>query len=156
MSYPTAADLSPKDAARLRASYVIDSETGCWVWVRGRTTAGYGHFHFRGAYYQAHRFVYGVTRGPIAADLEPDHLCRNRACVFPDHVEPVSHSINVARGLRGRLTPADVRAIRASAGESQRDLGRRFGVDHSTICRVLNGSRWLEAASRALGEDVAA
>src|SRR5690554_7064866 len=48
-----------------------------------------------------HRVMYESFVGPIPEGLHLDHLCRNRACVRPDHLEPVTNKENVHRGLAG-------------------------------------------------------
>lgn len=162
MKYPTPAefaDAKPHGGRtpqqRLDAAYVIEAN-GCWRWVRGTTTTGYGHFHFKGRYYQAHRLMYTLLRGPVLT-VDMDHLCRNRWCVNPDHVEPVSRAENVRRGSGARLDAGRVRQIHSlrAQGMSQRAIGRRMKVDHSTVCRVLSGQRWPEYAPQQ-GKDVAA
>jgi hypothetical protein len=70
---------------------------GCWEWTAYRRD-GYGMFWFNGAHVQSHRWLYEQKNGPIPDGLEPDHLCRNRECVNPDHIEPVTHAENVRRG----------------------------------------------------------
>jgi len=57
----------------------------------------------------AHRLAYLYFIGEIPADLEMDHLCRNRACVNPTHVEPVTHAENVNRGALKALITDDIR-----------------------------------------------
>lgn len=163
MKYPTPAEFAAAKShggftpqQRLDASYVIEP-TGCWRWLKAKTTAGYGHFHFRGNYYQAHRLVYGLLRGPVLT-VAMDHLCRNRWCVNPDHLEPVSHRENIRRGDGTKLTVAQVRQIHSlrAQGLSQRAIGRRMKVDHSTVCRVLKGQRWPEYLPREVAEEAAA
>lgn len=79
----------------------------CWEW-KGSRWGGYGIFHVnatRAAHkvIAAHRWSYQFCVGDIRDGMEIDHLCRNRSCVKPDHLEAVPHSVNVQRGARGVL-----------------------------------------------------
>lgn len=76
-----------------------ETPDGCWIWTGARSTTGYGHTTIRGKYWGAHRLSYEAHVGPIPAGLDLDHLCRVRECVRPDHLEPVTRSENVRRGL---------------------------------------------------------
>ncbi len=76
---------------------VVKQEGGCWVWT-GLTRAGYGRIKDKGHMVSAHRATYEHFRGPIPAGLQIDHLCRNRSCVNPDHLEPVDNRTNAMRG----------------------------------------------------------
>lgn len=76
-------------------------ETGCWQWIRG----GFGHEGYGAVWdrkkkktVKAHRYVYEMLVGPIPEGLTLDHLCRNRRCVRPAHLEPVTWSENIRRG----------------------------------------------------------
>lgn len=70
----------------------------CWPW-RGRLNeAGYGRYATRSLCMRAHRLAYTLLVGPIPAGLQIDHLCRNRACVNPAHLEPVTQRENILRG----------------------------------------------------------
>lgn len=79
-------------------------ETPCWVW-QGHTRGGYGRIYRNGWLQSAHRWYYEQERGPIPEDTELDHLCRNPACVNPEHVEPVTHLANMQRAAPFRSRP---------------------------------------------------
>src|SRR3990172_6872284 len=117
----------------------------CWEWTSHRNNKGYGWFHFGHRSVLAHRLAYETLIGPIPDGLESDHLCRNRGCVRPSHVEPVTRSVNVRRGARGsRLKAQDLAIIHALRGRlSQRKLAARFGVSHTHIGRIQRGERWV-------------
>ena len=76
----------------------IDFGTGCWEWMAARRT-GYGAFAVPPKrVLPAHRFAYELMRGPIPDGLVIDHLCRNRGCVNPWHLEVVTNRVNILRG----------------------------------------------------------
>lgn len=78
-------------------------ENECWPWQGALTSGGYGQMgHGRRGEdkkYVAHRLAYELLVGPIPDGLVIDHLCRNRACVNPTHMEPVTSGENVLRGV---------------------------------------------------------
>lgn len=70
--------------------------TACWLWSGKRGTGGYGHFYANG-HHLAHRVAYELSRGPIPAGRQLDHLCKNPSCVNPEHLEPVTGYENIMR-----------------------------------------------------------
>ena len=76
-----------------------EPNTGCWLWLGKINRQGYGRFFIDWKEVQAHRACYEFYRGQIPHGLTLDHLCRNRWCVNPDHLEPVSFGVNVLRGI---------------------------------------------------------
>lgn len=75
----------------------------CWIWTGARIKNDYGQFYVGGKPRTklAHRFSYEISLGPIPDGLSIDHLCRNHSCVNPLHLEPVTHAVNVQRGISG-------------------------------------------------------
>jgi len=85
--------------------YVRKTES-CWHWIGATGDTGYGRFNtgvsggHRAVY--SHRYAWERLRGPIPVGLVLDHLCGNRLCVNPDHLEPVTMYENTRRGNRHR------------------------------------------------------
>lgn len=77
---------------------VVLERTACWLWAGALTSAGYGNFYEEpGRWSLAHRVMYEAIVGPIAGNMTIDHLCRNRACVRPKHLQVVSFQENCQR-----------------------------------------------------------
>lgn len=71
---------------------------GCWLWLGATNSDGYGSLGRSGKTYSAHKFIHELVCGPVSDDVELDHLCSNRLCVRPSHLEGVPHRVNVLRG----------------------------------------------------------
>lgn len=77
---------------------VRKDDSGCWVWIGARHGTGYGGFTVRGRQTTtAHRFAYETLVGPVPDGMTIDHLCRNRICCNPEHLEVVTYSENNQR-----------------------------------------------------------
>jgi hypothetical protein len=83
-------------AAKIIPSHDLDSL--CWIWIGAESGNGYGKVSIEGKMKMAHRAVYEIFLGPIPPGFVLDHLCRNRGCCNPHHMEPVTVRENTLRG----------------------------------------------------------
>lgn len=123
--------------------YVV-ADSGCWEWQHWISSEGYAQLWHNGQRVTGHRWFYERDKGPIPEGLWLDHLCRNRRCVNPDHLEPVTHIENCWRGAACKLTPDQAREIKRSS-ERGSDLAARYGVSQQTICDIRKGRKWAAA-----------
>ena len=77
----------------------IRKTKGCWLWLGTKTGAGYGEHYVYYRKFSVHRLMYSKYKGDIHSGLVIDHLCRNRICCNPDHLELVTLNENTMRGV---------------------------------------------------------
>jgi len=100
--------------------YIVDEETGCWLWT-GATRGGYGRLKLTDhGMMQAHRASYEFHKGKIPEGMCLDHLCRNRSCINPDHLEPVTIQENIRRGEAGQGLRSEAHKKAISQGGKRR------------------------------------
>lgn len=102
-------EISPNEALRVfgfasRISAKIEFTSTCWIWTGSvgkaytkRSGGGYGQIRSGGKTKKIHRVVYELLIGPIPEGLQLDHICGNKKCVNPLHLEPVSGLTNSLR-----------------------------------------------------------
>lgn len=97
------------DIEAVKADCIID-ENGCWVWTRSSRN-GYAQIYMSSLAKttKGHRLTYMLVKGDIPEGKVLDHLCRNKICVNPEHLEPVTTRENILRGegktaIRARQT----------------------------------------------------
>lgn len=136
----------------------FDLLTGCWVWSGAGNGKGYGQIGKSsptGGNLYTHRVAYEMWIGPIPADMVLDHLCRNRACCNPTHLEPVTQAENKRRGMSNGAThhmakltreqAAEIRS-RCDAGQNMSEMARQFGVSTTAIHYIATGRNWKSVA----------
>jgi hypothetical protein len=127
--------------------YVVD-ENGCWVWQRCvNTRGGYGRKLVGGRWWVAHRWYYERVFGPVPEGLELDHLCRNRLCVNPEHLEAVTRQVNIQRGAATKLTKEQVLEIRRRHDNrpfygNGKHLAAEFGISMGTLYKIVERRSW--------------
>jgi hypothetical protein len=122
-------------------------ETPCWVWQGCILKNGYGAKKVAGKSLRAHKSFYEQENGAVPDGLELDHLCENKACVRPSHLQPVTHTENVQRGGCAKLGWEKIREIRdrfAAGGVLQRELAVEYGVNQPHISRIVREDSWNE------------
>lgn len=134
----------------------------CWPFEKPTVGNGYGQLDYQGQRWRAHRLAYRLSVGEIPAGMHVCHACDNPLCCNPRHLWLGTDADNqrdrVRKGRQGgktKLTPRDVAAIKAereATGASCGYLAEKYGLESSTVVRILNGESWspIEADPRAI------
>ena len=137
----------------------LDDESGCWNYSGYLLPIGYARIGIGNKNMgYAHRIAYLATKGMIPDGLLVRHLCHNRACFNPDHLEVGTHQdnsddmVNAGRSPRmfgerngnAKLTTEDVLEIRQRhlEGDSTRELAQEFGVSYGAIREIVLFKKW--------------
>lgn len=102
----------------------VDATGICWLWTGAKNRGGYGAISKgrREGAAVVHRVVWELLVGPIPEGADLDHLCRVRACCNPDHLEPVSRAVNVARGSHRAGAPRRTHCKRGHAFTAENSI----------------------------------
>ncbi len=130
---------------RLLQNSVPEPNSGCWLWLMSVDHHGYGKMGVGPKVKMAHRVSYELKHGAIPEGNEIDHLCRVRCCVNPDHLEAVTHQVNVQRGETGEKVRGIQRAkTHCPYGHEYTPLNtkpRKSGTRSCRACDKLWGRR---------------
>ncbi len=111
----------------------------CWEWNAARTGPGYGAFWLSGRTQLAHRVAYELEVREIPEGLDIDHLCRNRGCVNPAHMEPVTRGENVLRGVG--FTAENAKKTHCPSGHPYDSDNTYINGSGHRVCRECNRQR---------------
>lgn len=121
-----------RDTIRLEVD--TRDRTECWNWERHISPEGYGRVYVNKRMMLVHRYTYTIDKGPIPEGLDIDHLCRNRACYNPNHLEAVTRSVNLSRSpLMGRAQSAKTHCPHGHE-YSEENTTHRNGRRHCRSC----------------------
>jgi len=119
-------------------------KTPCWIWQRHINQNGYGMMRDeRGVLRSAYKVHYERKYGKPPKGMQLDHLCRQRACVNPDHFEQVTHAVNVARGLSCTITQDLILEVKRllSLGMTQIPVAKQLGISQSAVSDIKLGRK---------------
>ena len=119
----------------------VEKTDSCWIWT-GAKFHGYGAFSLKGkrwSTWKAHRLAFFLTKGKLPR-LDLDHLCRNPSCVNPEHLDPVTHAINMARKPINKACP------NGHAYTPENKYFRPNGHYYCRICRAESVRRFRRKA----------
>jgi len=114
----------------------IDATGDCWEWT-GYLSHGYGAVAYECKSWRAHRLIYTMLVDEIPEGLVLDHLCRNKSCVNPDHLEPVTWAENIKRGVHTNAQAKQVSCIRGHELDYTTPDGRR----QCKVCQQARGRK---------------
>lgn len=125
----------------------LDIISGCWNWTATINNVGYGLFRFNGKLGVAHRFSYEYYNGKIPDNLVVNHLCRNRRCVNPSHLEVVSKKENLLKGI----THLE-KKIHCKNGHEYTLENTYVMPNGHRVCRICSKIRQKEYLTKQMGE----
>lgn len=119
----------------------VDRDGDCWEWTASTTSAGYGQIMVDGRMWLAHRYSWTLAGRDFADGLVLDHLCGNRRCVNPAHLQQVTNRENILRGT----SPSAVNAARTYCirGHAFDGTNTRIKPSGKRVCRVCEKARYV-------------
>lgn len=131
-------------------NYIVDAESGCWIWQGYRDPTGYPYHLIDGRYVSARRWHYEQQHGHIPDGLKLLPQCDNRLCVCPAHAQPSSPREITRSRPWNKLDAAKVQEIRVLARKMpQRAIAKQFGISPSHVNQIIRDKSWQDPAMPA-------
>ena len=126
---------------------IPEPNSGCWLWLGGTVSNGYGKVGVRVNNKQhtrvAHLVIYEHLVGKVPNGLELDHKCRTKLCVNPDHLEPVTHLENQRRGTSPvAVAMAKTHCVRGHELSGENLYMTPDGRRQCRVCICVRAKRW--------------
>lgn len=128
-----------------RFMFRVEKTDSCWNWT-GRVSRGYSVFTIGKLTILGHRYIYRHFKGDIPDGLTIDHLCKNKLCVNPDHLEPVTMRENLARS--NSISSVNRAKTHCPNNHPYDDRNTLFAKDGSRICKECAYKRHREWSKR--------
>jgi len=132
---------------------LCDIKTKCWEW-KGAKSGGYGNFVINGKQMRAHRLSYQIFIGELRPKFQINHMCSNRSCINPEHLEQITHAEN---GSREKANHYNARLTHCKRGHEFNETNTRYSIrpnGHNgwklrqcKICRKITSANYRKGLS---------
>lgn len=130
----------PKRTLRERfdEKWIPEPNTGCWLWMGPTAGRGYASTYVEGQRWgsKAHRVAWELYRGPIPEGLVIDHICRQKMCVNPDHLRPVTQYVNSTENTINKIALNSKKTHCPRGHEYTPDNTYRMRKNNGRVCRA--------------------
>jgi len=126
-------------------SNISTNNGGCWVWNGFINNYGYGEFGISGKRYRAHRVSFSLFSGELVNGMVIDHICKNKACVNPDHLRQVTQKFNC---LDNSSSPPAINSVKTHCkyGHELTDdnVYKHSSGRYCLTCRKRHKDNWIK------------